>query len=117
MSIQGQNWSGFDLMTLIFLVNFKHSPNATLRSAFSWKNVVKKIAKNNFIKNNFKKNNLIFFGYRGSTANLGCPYENLGCPCENLGCLGPLVLEEIENGQTVHKPKLKFIYRCFFQDK
>jgi hypothetical protein len=29
--------------------------------------------------------------------------------CENLGGLGPLVWEEIENGQTVHKPKLKFI--------
>jgi hypothetical protein len=28
-----------------------------------------------------------------------------------LGGLGPLVWEEIENAQTVHKPKLKFIYR------
>jgi hypothetical protein len=28
------------------------------------------------------------------------------------GGLGPLVWEEIENEQTVHKPKLKFIYRC-----
>jgi hypothetical protein len=27
-------------------------------------------------------------------------------------CLDPLVWEEIENAQTVHKPKLKFIYRC-----
>jgi hypothetical protein len=26
------------------------------------------------------------------------------------GGLGPLVWEEIENAQTVHKPKLKFIY-------
>jgi hypothetical protein len=31
--------------------------------------------------------------------------------CEHLGGLGPLVWEEIENAQTVHKPKLKFIYR------
>jgi hypothetical protein len=34
-----------------------------------------------------------------------------GSACEKLGGLGLLVLEEIENAQTVHKPKLKFIYR------
>jgi hypothetical protein len=45
----------------------------------------------------------IFLGYHGSTSNL----EHA---CENLGGLGPLVWEEIENAQTVHKPKLK-IYR------
>jgi hypothetical protein len=36
----------------------------------------------------------IFFGYRGSTANLGYA-------CENLGGLGPLVLEKIKNGQFI----------------
>jgi hypothetical protein len=45
-----------------------------------------------------------FLGYHGSTSNL----EHA---CENLVGLGPLVWEEIENEQTVHKPKLKFIYR------
>jgi hypothetical protein len=47
----------------------------------------------------------IFLGYHSSTSNL----EHA---CENLGVLGPrpLVCEEIENAQTVHKPKLKFIY-------
>jgi hypothetical protein len=30
--------------------HFPNSPNATLRSAFSWKNFVKKIAKKNFRK-------------------------------------------------------------------
>jgi hypothetical protein len=45
-----------------------------------------------------------FFGYHGSTSNL----EHA---CKNLGGLGTLVREEIENEQTVHKPKLKFIYR------
>jgi hypothetical protein len=44
-------------------------------------------------------------GYNGSTSNL----EHA---CENLGGLGPPVWEEMgENAQTVHKPKLKFIYR------
>jgi hypothetical protein len=46
----------------------------------------------------------IFLGYHGSTSNL----EHA---CKNLGGLGPLVWEEIENAQTVHKPKLKFMYR------
>jgi hypothetical protein len=41
-------------------------------------------------------------GYRGFTANLGYA-------CENLGGLGPLVWEEMDPAQTVHKPKLKFI--------
>jgi hypothetical protein len=35
-----------------------------------------------------EKKNQSFFGYRGSTANLGYA-------CKNLGCLGPLVWEEI----------------------
>jgi hypothetical protein len=34
----------------------------------------------------------------------------MGYVCEKLVGLGPLVWEEIENGQTVHKPKLKCIY-------
>jgi hypothetical protein len=33
----------------------------------------------------------------------------LGYACEIFVGLGPLVKEEIENAQTVHKPKLKFI--------
>jgi hypothetical protein len=41
----------------------------------------------------------IFFGYHGSIANL--VYA-----CKILGCLGPLVLEDIENGQKVVNPKL-----------
>jgi hypothetical protein len=41
-------------------------------------------------------------GSHGSTSNL----EHA---CEKLGGLGPLVWEEIENVQTVHKPKLQFI--------
>jgi hypothetical protein len=46
----------------------------------------------------------IFFGYHGSTSNL----EHA---CENLGGLGPLVWEEIENEQTVHKGLTKLLYR------
>jgi hypothetical protein len=46
----------------------------------------------------------IFFGYHGSTSNL----EHA---CENLGGLGPLVWEEIENEQTVHKGLAKLLYR------
>jgi hypothetical protein len=46
----------------------------------------------------------IFFGYHGSTSNL----EHA---CENLGSLGPLVWEEIENEQTVHKGLAKLLYR------
>jgi hypothetical protein len=41
--------------------------------------------------------------------------SNLEHACEILGGLGPLVWEEIENVQTVHKPKLKFIYRLLNQ--
>jgi hypothetical protein len=41
----------------------------------------------------------IFFGYRGSRSNLESD-------CKNLGCLVPLVWEEIDPAQTVHKPKL-----------
>jgi hypothetical protein len=44
-------------------------------------------------------------GYYGSTSSLEHACENLGG-----GGLGPLVWEEKENEQTVHKPKLKFIY-------
>jgi hypothetical protein len=51
---------------------------------------------------------LIFFGYRGSTANLGHA-------CKNLGGLGLLVWEEIDPAQTVVNPKLKLIYRFRFQ--
>jgi hypothetical protein len=47
---------------------------------------------------NIKKPN--FGGYQRSAANLG--YS-----CKFFGGLGPL---EIENAQTVHKPKLKFLY-------
>jgi hypothetical protein len=71
----------------------------------------KKKSPNKFLpKKNFKKKNTENFprikkiGYRGFTANLGYA-------CENLGGLGPLVWEEIDPAQTVHKPKLKFIYR------
>jgi hypothetical protein len=46
---------------------------------------------------------LIFFGYHGSTFNL----EDA---CENLGGLGPLVWEEIENEQTVHRGLAKLLY-------
>jgi hypothetical protein len=45
-----------------------------------------------------------FLGYHGSTSNL----EHA---CENLGGLGPLVWEEIENEQTVHKGLAKLLYR------
>jgi hypothetical protein len=70
------------------------------------KKISKKISKKNF-KKNFRKFFVNFFsqfflGYHGSTFNL----EHA---CKNLGGLGPLVWEEMENTQTVHKPKLKFI--------
>jgi hypothetical protein len=68
---------------------------ATLR-VFIEKNLKKKIAKKNFRKFSVKFFFLIFFGYPGSTANLGYA-------CEHLGGLGTLVWEEIENAQTVHK--------------
>jgi hypothetical protein len=51
---------------------------------------------------------LIFFGYHGSTSNLEHACENA---CENLGGLGPLVWEEIENVQTVHRGLAKLLYR------
>jgi hypothetical protein len=102
---------------------------ATLRYAISWKILTKNnLTKNNLTKNNLTKINLIkinlttqnfkkkilkifreivfqfFFGYHGSTSNL--EYA-----CENLGGLGPLVWEEIENEQTVHKGLAKLLYR------
>jgi hypothetical protein len=46
----------------------------------------------------------IFVDYPGFTANLGYA-------CENFGSLGPLVWEEIENAQTVHKGLAKLLYR------
>jgi Kef-type K+ transport system membrane component KefB len=46
----------------------------------------------------------IFFGYHGSTSNL----EH---GCEHFWGLGPLVWEEIENEQTVHKGLAKLLYR------
>jgi hypothetical protein len=79
---------------------FSNSPNATLRSAFSWKNFEKKIGKFS-VK--------YFFNFFLAIVVL---QPILGMPAKTLGGLGPLVWEEIENGQTVHKPKLKFIYRC-----
>jgi hypothetical protein len=60
------------------------------------------MSKKNFRKISVKFFFLIFLSYHGSTSNL----EHAG---ENLGGLGPLVWEEIDNAQTVHKPKLKFI--------
>jgi hypothetical protein len=63
---------------------------------FHRKKFEKKIAKKNFRKFSVKFFFLIFFGYPGSTANLGYA-------CEHLGGLGTLVWEEIENAQTVHK--------------
>jgi hypothetical protein len=36
-----------------------------------------------------------------------------GACLRKFGGLSPLVWEEIENEQTVHKPKLKFIYRRY----
>jgi hypothetical protein len=88
-----------------FLLSFKnYSPNATLRSAFSWKKFVSKIGNKNFTKKNFKKNFrkisviFFFFGYRGFTSNLGCA-------CKNLVCLGPLVWEEIDSAQNSSNPK------------
>jgi hypothetical protein len=77
---------------------------ATLRvlmDKFCKKNRQKKIQfffSGNVLRNFF----LIFFGYRGFTANLGYA-------CKNLGCLGPLVLEEIDFARTVVNPKLKYI--------
>jgi hypothetical protein len=61
----------------------------------------KKISQKKFHKKKFHKVSVtffvhIFFGYHGSTSNL----EHAS---ENLGGLGPLVWEEIENKQTVHK--------------
>jgi ATP-dependent RNA helicase DDX24/MAK5 len=47
---------------------FYNSPNATLRSAFSWKFFVKHIAKN-FTQKNFRKFSVKFFGYQRSTFN------------------------------------------------
>jgi hypothetical protein len=35
----------------------------------------------------------------------------LGHACKNLGGLGPLVYEEIETAQTVHKGLAKLLYR------
>jgi hypothetical protein len=72
----------------------------------------KKISQKNFTK--FFVNNFFFkhfFGYSGSTANLGYA-------CKNLGGLGPLVWEEIEFAQTVHKGLAKLLYRFLvFQNK
>jgi hypothetical protein len=63
---------------------------------FDQKNLTKKISKQNFQKIFREILFFNFFGYHGSTSNLDHD-------CENLGGLGPLVWEEIENGQTVHK--------------
>jgi hypothetical protein len=52
----------------------------------------------------------VHVGYPGST-------DNLGYACENLGSLGPLVWEEIENAQTVHKGLAKLLYRLFGQQQ
>jgi uncharacterized protein Usg len=46
----------------------------------------------------------IFFGYR-------CSAANLGFSCKYLGGLGPLVKEEIETAQTIHKSLAKLLYR------
>jgi hypothetical protein len=75
-----------------YCVNFQYSLNATLRSAFSWQNFVKKYLTKNIHKKKFQKIFREFFfqifvGYLGSTANLGYV-------CENFGSLGPLVWEE-----------------------
>jgi hypothetical protein len=84
-------------------------------TTFSKKNWIQKKNSKKIQKKNSKKKSenfpwnfffQIFLGYHGSTSNL----EHA---CEHLGGLGPLVWEEIENVQTVHKPKLKFIYRLF----
>jgi hypothetical protein len=82
----------------VYLVN---SPNALLRSAFSRKKIQNKFPK--FLLNIISKKNIYI-----CLNSYAC---NRGSACEKLGGLGPLVLEEIENAQTVHKPKLKFIYR------
>jgi hypothetical protein len=73
------------------------------------KNRQKNLNKKKFHKKNFYKIFRefffqIFFGYHGSTSNL----EHA---CENLGGLGPLVWEEIESVQTVHKGLAKLLYR------
>jgi hypothetical protein len=46
-----------------------------------------------------------FFGYHGFTSDLEYVIEKFG------GGLGPLVWEEIENEQTVHKGLAKLLYR------
>jgi hypothetical protein len=84
---------------------------ATLRVFIE--NIWKKIAKKKLNKKKFHKKKFtnfpwfffhIFFGYHGSTSNL----EHA---CKNLGGLDPLVWEEIENEQTVHKGLAKLLYR------
>jgi hypothetical protein len=75
-----------------------------LRYAPRFPGKIKKKSEKKFQKNFREFFFQFFFGYHGFTSNL----EQA---CEYLGGLGPLVWEEIENGQTVHKPKLKFKYR------
>jgi hypothetical protein len=62
-----------------------NSQIATLRSAISWKNLIKKNLTKKISKKNFREIFFqFFFGYRCSTANLGYA-------CKYLGALGPLV--------------------------
>jgi hypothetical protein len=61
-------------------LHYYYSPNATLRSAFSWKNFVKKNRQKKFREIFFSN----FLGYR-------CSAANLGYACKNLGGLGPRV--------------------------
>jgi hypothetical protein len=80
---------------------------ATLRVFIKkiWKKIAKKKLNKKKINKIFREFFFqIFFSYHGSTSNL----EHA---CENLGGLGPLVWEEIENEQTVHKGLAKLLYR------
>jgi hypothetical protein len=68
----------------------------------------KTIGQKNFTKKNFKKN------FRKFSVNFISNFILLSWFHSQFGVclqkLGPLIWEEIETAQTVHKPKLKFIY-------
>jgi hypothetical protein len=73
--------------------------------AISWKNLTQKNLTKKKFKIIFREMFLNFFlCLRPSTSNLESA-------CKNLGGLGPLVWEEIDTAQTVHKGLAKLLYR------
>jgi hypothetical protein len=82
------------------------------------KKIQKKIPKFFFTKQfpqqifkKFKKKILFFLGKIKKLFCLNSYACNRGSACEKCGGLGPLVWEEIENAQTVHKGLAKLLYR------